>query len=76
MTELSSAPSSVPVVKEIVRRLDYGDVAEDARKALTAESAADVHAIGAARLRAAGLEEHPDIGPWLAELLEDTVGPA
>jgi phosphotransferase system enzyme I (PtsP) len=67
--ELSCAPSAVPVVKEIVHALDFGDVSADARKARQAGSAAEVHAIGAARLRAAGLENHPDIGPWLRPII-------
>ena len=53
------------MVKEIVHALDYSDVAADARRARQAGSAAEVQAIGAARLRQAGLIDHPDIGPWL-----------
>ncbi len=68
--ELSSAPSAVPIVKEIVHGLDYGDAEEDARQALEAATAEEVHAIGAARLRAAGLLDHPDIGPWLRQMVE------
>jgi phosphotransferase system enzyme I (PtsP) len=68
--ELSSTPSAVPVVKEIVHGLDYGDSEEDARNAREAGTAAEVHAIGAARLRAAGLLEHPDIGSWLRQIVE------
>jgi phosphotransferase system enzyme I (PtsI) len=63
--ELSGVASSVPVVKEIVRALDLGDVAEDARAALQAATAKEVRAIAAARLRSAGLLEHPDIGEWI-----------
>jgi len=63
--ELSATPSSVPIVKEIVRALDIGTVAGDARAALQARSAAEVHAIALERLRRSGLFEHPDIGPWL-----------
>ncbi len=63
--ELSGVASAVPVVKEIVRALDMGEVAKDAREALEAESPADVQQIGARRLRLAGLLDHPDIGDWL-----------
>jgi phosphotransferase system enzyme I (PtsI) len=69
--ELSGTPSAVPVVKEIVRALDYGQVAADARAACGAGTAAQVHAIGAARLREAGLLEHPDIGSWLLSVVEE-----
>ncbi|HVH05823.1 MAG TPA: phosphoenolpyruvate--protein phosphotransferase [Myxococcota bacterium] len=64
--ELSGAASAVPVVKEIVRSLDAHDVAQDARAALEAGTAAEVHAISARRLRETGLLDHPDIGSWLA----------
>jgi phosphoenolpyruvate-protein kinase (PTS system EI component) len=69
--ELSGTPASVPVVKEIVRALDTGAVEADARAALSARTAAEVHALSATRLRSAGLVEHPDIGPWLGQLLDD-----
>ncbi len=65
ISELSATPSAVPVIKEIVRALDVGVVADDARAALRAPSAAEVHAIAVERLRRSGLFEHPDIGPWL-----------
>jgi len=65
LEELSGVASSVPVVKEIVRALDLGDVAEDARAALQAATVKEVRAIAAARLRSAGLLEHPDIGEWI-----------
>jgi phosphotransferase system enzyme I (PtsI) len=65
LPELSGVASAVPVVKEIVRALELGSVAEDARAALEAASVRDVRAIAAARLRQAGLLEHPDIGEWL-----------
>jgi phosphoenolpyruvate-protein phosphotransferase len=68
--ELSSAPSAVPIVKEIVHGLDSGEVEEDARQALEAGTAEEVHAIGAARLRATGLLDHPDIGPWLRQIVD------
>ena len=68
--ELSSAPSAVPVVKEIVHGLDYGESEADARAARTAATPEEVHAIGAARLRAAGLLEHADIGQWLRQVVE------
>jgi len=67
--ELSCVPAAVPVVKEIVRSLESSDVAEDARRALAARSASDVHEISAARLRSSGLLDHPDIGNWLEGLL-------
>jgi phosphotransferase system enzyme I (PtsP) len=63
--ELSSTPSAVPVIKEIVRELEFGSLEGDVRRALDVGTAGEVHAIGAARLRAAGLLDHPDIGPWL-----------
>jgi phosphotransferase system enzyme I (PtsP) len=69
--ELSGTPASVPVVKEIVRALDTGAVEADARAALAARTAAEVHRLSAMRLRSAGLAEHPDIGPWLGQLLDD-----
>jgi phosphotransferase system enzyme I (PtsI) len=68
--ELSGVASAVPVVKEIVRALDSGCAAEDARRALAAASAREVHEIAAARLRDAGLLEHPDIGDWLRGAVE------
>jgi len=65
--ELSGVASSVPVVKEIIRALDLGDVAEDARAALQAATVKEVRAIAAARLRKTGLLSHPDIGEWLRQ---------
>jgi len=73
--ELSGTPASIPVVKEIVRALDSGDVEADARAALSAKTAAEVHAIAATRLRSAGLVEHPDIGEWLEQLLDEALAP-
>jgi phosphotransferase system enzyme I (PtsI) len=73
--EFSGTPSAIPVVKEIVRALDSGEVAADARAACRAGTAAEVHAIGAARLREAGLLEHPDIGSWLRNLVEEAEHP-
>ncbi len=69
--ELSATPAAVPVIKEIVRALDVGSLEEDARRALQVGTAAEVKAIAAARLRAAGLPEHPDIGPWLKTMLDE-----
>ncbi len=69
--ELSGTPSAVPIVKEIVRALDFGLAAADARRARKAASPQEVHAIGAARLREAGLLEHPDIGSWLRSIVEE-----
>ena len=73
--ELSGTPGAVPIVKEIVRSLHAGDVVEDARKALAASTAEQVHAIAAARLVEAGVLEHPDIGGWLRSTVEEQVGP-
>lgn len=73
--ELSGTPAAVPVVKEIVRALDSGEVEADARQALVARTASEVHAIAARRLHAAGLMEHPDIGGWLKQLLEAALAP-
>ncbi|MBW2400739.1 MAG: phosphoenolpyruvate--protein phosphotransferase, partial [Deltaproteobacteria bacterium] len=70
ISELSSAPGAIPVIKEIVRGLDSRDAAQDARKARAAGTASEVHAIGAARLRESGLLDHPDIGPWLRSIVE------
>jgi len=70
--ELSAAPSAVPAIKEIVRALEAGALEEDARRALELGTAAEVKALSAARLRAAGLTEHPDVGPWLKSILDDT----
>ena len=72
LSELSGTPAAIPVVKEIVRALDTALVEADARSALRARTAAEVHAIAAARLRASGLVGHPDIGGWLSQLLENT----
>jgi phosphoenolpyruvate-protein phosphotransferase len=69
--ELSGAPSAIPVTKEIVRGLDAGEVAADAREARAANSAEEVRAIGARRLRESGLLDHPDIGPWLTTIVRD-----
>jgi phosphotransferase system enzyme I (PtsI) len=68
--ELSSTPRSVPVVKEIVRALDSADVADDARRALEAGTVACVEAIACDRLEAAGLLQHPDIGAWIADIVQ------
>jgi phosphotransferase system enzyme I (PtsI) len=74
LQELSGTPGAVPIVKEIVRALDSGLVADDARAAREAGTAQEVHAIGAARLRAAGLLDHPDIGSWLRPIVEKAEG--
>jgi len=71
--ELSGTPASVPVVKEIIRALDVGEVEADARAALAARTAAEVHVISATRLRSAGLVDHPDIGGWLGQLLDEAL---
>ena len=67
--ELSGTAGAVPVVKEIVRALDSQVAAQDARRALEAGTAAEVHAISARRLRETGLLEHPDIGSWLGGIV-------
>jgi phosphotransferase system enzyme I (PtsP) len=67
--ELSGTPRGVPVVKEIVRGLDSGDVASDARDALAAGTVNEVEAIACTRLEKAGLLEHPDIGTWLVDIV-------
>ena len=72
--ELSGVASAVPVVKEIVRALDMGKIADDARSALEASSVAEVEAIAAERLRRSGLLEHPDIGGWLERAIERAIG--
>jgi phosphoenolpyruvate-protein phosphotransferase len=68
--ELSGAPSSLPVVKEIIHALDAGDADADAREAREAATAEEVHAIAARRLRRAGLLDHADIGAWLRPFVE------
>jgi len=70
ISELSGAPAAIPVVKEIIRALSSGEVDGDARAALAAGRAQEVHAIAAERLRKAGLLEHPDIGEWLSGIAE------
>jgi hypothetical protein len=57
-------------VREIVRALDAREVEEDARLALAASSAEEVHQIAEMRLRGAGLLDHPDIGEWLSTMIE------
>ena len=74
IVELSGTPAAVPIVKEIVHALDYSDAQADARRARAAGSADEVRRIGAGRLRAAGLLEHPDIGPWLGTIVEKAEG--
>jgi hypothetical protein len=58
-----------------VHALDYAQSEADARRALEASSADEVRAIGAARLREARLLDHPDIGTWLASVIEKTERP-
>ncbi len=72
--ELSGTPSAVPVVKEIVHALDSVEAAADVRRARTVGTAQEVRAIGAARLRDAGLLDHPDLGEWLRPLVEAALG--
>jgi phosphotransferase system enzyme I (PtsI) len=71
--ELSGVASSVPVIKEIVRALETGDVEADVRRALDAATTSDVHRIAADRLRSAGLLAHRDIGDWLSRAVDRTL---
>jgi phosphotransferase system enzyme I (PtsP) len=73
--DLSGTPAAIPVMKEIIRALDSGEVEADARAAVVARTASEVHAIAATRLRKAGLVEHPDIGGWLSQLLDEALAP-
>ena len=68
--ELSGTPSAVPIVKEIVHALSLVETEAQARRACAAATSRDVHRIGATCLREAGLLEHPDIGPWLAAVVQ------
>jgi phosphotransferase system enzyme I (PtsP) len=68
--ELSGTPRAVPVVKEIVRALDAGEVAAVARAALAAGTVDEVEEVACARLERTGLVEHPDIGAWLADIVQ------
>jgi phosphocarrier protein FPr/phosphocarrier protein len=69
IAELSGTPSAVPVVKEIVRALDFGKVCADARRALQAATTGECRAIAATSLRQAGLLDHPDVGGWLRSVV-------
>jgi phosphotransferase system enzyme I (PtsP) len=69
ITELSGTAGTVPLVKEIVRGLDSSEVAADARRALRAGTAREVHEIAARRLESSGLLAHPDIGTWLSGIV-------
>jgi len=73
--DLSGTPAAIPVVKEIIRALDSGEVEADARAAVVARTASEVHVIAATRLREAGLVQHPDIGGWLRQLLDEAMVP-
>ena len=68
--ELSGTPSAVPIVKEIVHALRLAETEAKARRACAAASSLEVHRIGAECLQEAGLLEHPDIGPWLASVVQ------
>jgi phosphoenolpyruvate-protein kinase (PTS system EI component) len=68
--ELSGTPSAVPVVREIVRELEFGSLEADSRRALEVGTASEVRQIGAARLIEAGLLDHPDIGAWLRGVID------
>ena len=69
--ELSGVASSVPVVKEIIRALELGEVAEDARAALQAATVKEVRLVAAERLRLSGLLDPPDIGEYLRQAVGD-----
>ncbi len=69
VTELSMTSGAVPMVKEIIRALDSGDVAKDARRALEAGTGDEVRHIAIAALSKAGLLEHPDLGGWFRNLI-------
>jgi phosphotransferase system enzyme I (PtsP) len=66
--ELSSTPQTVPIVKEIVRALDFGGVEADVREAREVGTALEVRQISTRRLQSAGLIDHPDIGSWLRSM--------
>ena len=71
ISELSGTPSAVPLVKEIIRELDFGDVEADVRRApQTPAPPPRCTRSQRARLRDAGLLEHPDIGPWLRTVVD------
>jgi len=70
LEELSGVASAVPLVKEIVRALDSAVAASDARRALECATVAEVRAICAARLVAAGLLDHPDLGEFLRSAVQ------
>ena len=72
--ELSGTPAAVPVVKEIVHSLDLGAAEAEARRALEAATAAEVRQIGARCLLDVGLLQHPDLGPWLRQIVERELG--
>ena len=74
INELSGTPSQVPLVKEIVRAIEYGKVSRDARRALAASTVDEVHRIGAERIRDSGLLDHPDIGRWLRGIVAPILG--
>lgn len=69
VTELSTAPGAVPAMKEVVRRIRLSDVAKDAKRALGEATGDAVRAIAVARLRKAGLLDHPDLGAWVASVI-------
>jgi len=71
VSELSMTSSAVPMIKEIIRALDTGEVAKDARLALNAASALEVQQIAAESLCKAGLMEHPDLGGWFRKLTRE-----
>jgi phosphoenolpyruvate-protein kinase (PTS system EI component) len=68
--ELSSTPSAVPVIKEIIHALEAGPVDADARAARQAATGAEVRGIAARRLRQSGLLDHADLGSWLVPIVE------
>ncbi len=69
ITELSTVPGAVPAMKEVVRRIRFSDVEKDVQRALAESTGDAVRAIAVARLRKAGLLDHPDLGAWVASVI-------
>jgi len=67
--ELSGTARGIPIVKEIIRAVDSADVMDDAHRALQAASTSEVEEVAIQRLEAAGLLNHPDLGPWLRDTI-------
>lgn len=69
ITELSTAPGAVPAMKEVVRRIRFSEAEQDVKRALAESTGDAVRAIAVARLRKAGLLDHPDLGAWVASVI-------